>query len=58
MIEIARIGGGYTLAAVEKIITECEEIQHLQEATFVDKEMAKLKAYKEIKELIGIEVAG
>ncbi len=23
-----------------------------------DKEMAKLKAYKEIKELIGIEVAG
>ena len=56
MIEIERIGGGYTLAAVEKIITECEEIQHSQESAFT-KERAKVKAYEEIKELIGIEVA-
>lgn len=56
MIEIERIGGGYTLAAIEKIIVECEEIQHSQESAYT-KERAKVNAYKKIKELIGIEVA-
>lgn len=56
MIEIERIGGEYTLAAIEKIIVECEEIQHSQESAFT-KERAKVNAYKEIKDLIGIEVS-
>jgi len=56
MIEIERIGGGYTLAAIEKIIVECEEIQHSQESAYT-KERAKVNAYKKIKDLIGIEVA-
>lgn len=44
------------LSEVVRIVTDCEKIQKSHESSFT-KEMAKVNAYNEIKEILGIEVA-
>lgn len=49
------VWNSYMQEEIERIVTDCEYVQHSHTSDYT-REQAKVNAYNEIKEILGIEV--